>query len=133
MRRSGSGRELSLKVLWRKPPEGGVGTERVVEALNVAEDVRLGLSAGSVALEMDELTLETAEEILSHSIVVRIALAGHALVDVGDGESAPIGVGGILGAPVAVENQARLCPLPADGHLQSRQGQLGVDSAGEGA
>lgn len=75
-----------MKITRGKPAESRMGTQRVIKALDIPEDVRLGLSAGGVVVEMDELALEAAEEILSCGVVVGIALAGHALADVSGGE-----------------------------------------------
>lgn len=43
-----------------------------------------------------------------------------------------VGHGGVLDAPVAVEDQSRGRALPADGHVQGVQGKLGVDALGKG-
>ena len=49
-------------------------------------------------LEMDQLALEAAEEMLCHGIVVGIALAGHALPDSIERQPFPEGERGVLDA-----------------------------------
>ena len=47
---------------------------------------------------MDQLALETAEEIFCHGVVVGIALAGHALPDSIERQPFPEGERGVLDA-----------------------------------
>lgn len=49
-------------------------------------------------LEMDQLALEAAEEMLCHGIVVEITLAGHALPDSIERQPFPEGERGVLDA-----------------------------------
>ena len=72
-----------------------MGTQGVVEALNVCKHVSLCFGAGGIVLEVDQLTLETAKEIFSHGIVVGITPAGHALADAVDSQTLAVGFGGV--------------------------------------
>lgn len=62
---------------------------------------------------MDQLALETAEEIFYHGVVAGIALAGHALPNSIGLKALPEGPRGVLDAPVTV----KMSPL---GGLQRR-------------
>lgn len=53
--------------------------DRVIEGLQVGEYIGLCTGPGGILFEMDQLALETAEEIFCHDAVVEIALEGHAL------------------------------------------------------
>ncbi len=50
----------------------------IVEALDVIEDFRLGLSSGAVDLFLDFFALEIAEERFSYRVVPAIPTATHA-------------------------------------------------------
>ena len=74
-------------------------------------------------LEMDQLALEAAEEMLCHGIVVEITLAGHALPDSVGRQPLPEGLGSVLDAPVIVKDR------PLDG-LQRRTAMSMASSVG---
>ena len=57
-------------------------------------------------LEMDQLALEAAEEMLCHGIVVGIALAGDALPDSIELQPFPEGERGALDAPFTVKDES---------------------------
>ena len=61
---------------------------------------------------MDQLTLETAEEVFGNGVIVGVSFAGHALADAIGIQPFPVGLGRILHAPVTVEESA---PLAACG------------------
>ena len=71
----------------------------VVEGLYVDEYISLGAGPGGVVLEVNQLALEAAEEILCHGVVVRLALTGHALLDSIGLQPLPEGSGGRTGRP----------------------------------
>ena len=51
-------------------------------------------------LQMDAFAFETAKEVFSNSIVIRVALAGHALTDAEIRQPQAVSVSGILDAAV---------------------------------
>lgn len=125
-------RKTRLKSIWGDPTDTGVGPEIVVKGFDVAENGCLGGVPGGEMLKVDTFTFETGEEILRHSVVIGIALAGHALPETVVLQGLPVGGRGILDAPVGVENQALLRPLPPDGHAQGVEGQFGVNAVRKG-
>lgn len=70
-------------------------TQGVIKALDIGEVFVLRSGAGIKAPQMDELALQTAEEILRHGVVVRVALARHALAEIELPEALPIGSGSV--------------------------------------
>ena len=81
---------------------------------------------------MDQLTLEAAEEIFCHGVIIRVAFSGHALPDSKGFQPLPKGPGSVLDASVTVKDQAfgRLTTAYRD--VQSCQSQGSVDTAGKG-
>ncbi len=63
-------------------------------------------------------TAETAEKVFGHGVVVKGASAGHVLTDAICFQTFPESPGGVLHAPVAVEDGS----AAAVRHVQSRQG-----------
>ena len=111
--RSGHGKKLVGKAFWRKPTDAGMRPDGIVKALNIREDGVSSLASGIEARKMHKFAFEAAKEVLGHSVVVRIALAGHALYDVETPQLFTVGVGGVLDAAVGMEDQAmgRLVPV----------------------
>ena len=58
-----------------------MGTDGVVEGFEISKHIVLCCSPCGVVLEVDQLTLEAAEEVLRNGVVIRVAAAGHALPD----------------------------------------------------
>ena len=83
-------------------------------------------------LEMDQLALEAAEEMLCHGIVVGIALAGDALPDSIELQPFPEGERGALDAPFTVKDESLGRAAAADCHVQRFQGHHGINSTGKG-
>ena len=83
-------------------------------------------------LEMDQLALEAAEEMLCHGIVVEITLAGHALPDSIELQPFPEGERGALDAPFTVKDESLGRAAAADCHVQRFQGHHGINSTGKG-
>ena len=81
---------------------------------------------------MNRFAFETAEEIFSNSVVIRVALAGHALTDSEIGQPEAISASGILDAAVRVEDEAGIRMASADGHIKSGEGEIRVDAVREG-
>ena len=109
-----------------------MGADGVVENFEIGKHIVLCSSPGRVVLEVDQLTLEAAEEVLCNSIVVWIAAAGHALPDAAGFQTLPVGTGGILDASITVKNQTPGRLAPAIRHIQGRQRQLGIDLVRKG-
>lgn len=92
--------------------------QRIVKGLDIGKNIRLSSTAGVIAVQVNQFTFEAAEKVLCHSVVVRVAFAGHALPDAQRGKPVSKGFCGILDAPIAVENQARAGPFTAYRHVQ---------------
>ena len=109
-----------------------MGADGVVENFEIGKHIVLCSSPGRVVLEVDQLTLKAAEEVLRNGVVIRVAAAGHALPDAIGFQALPVGPGGILDAPVAVKNQTPGGFTAAIRHIQGCQRQPGIDLVGEG-
>ena len=79
--------------------------EGIVEGFQIEEDVVAGGSSGRIQFQMDEFTLQTAEEIFSNGVIIGIASTGHALADTMGRQAVTKGFGGILHAAVTVEDE----------------------------
>ena len=109
-----------------------MGADGVVENFEIGKHIVLCSSPGRVVLEVDQLTLEAAEEVLRNGVVIRVAAAGHTLPDAIGFQALPVGPGGILDAPVAVKDQTFGRFTAAIRHIQGCQCQLGIDLVEEG-
>ena len=109
--------EIDIKIdfiqLWNTP-----GYEDIVEA-------------EQVVVQMNQLTFQTAEEVLRDSVVVGIALSGHTLLNSQLFQTEAKSSGSILYASVAVEDQPCARTLPGYCHIQGIQSKLCVDPVGE--
>ena len=123
----GSGK-FSLKACRRTPAKGRMGADGVVEGFEISKHIVLCCSPCGVVLEVDQLTLEAAEEVLRNGVVIGIAAAGHTLPDAIGFQALPVGLGGILDTPVAVKNQTLGGLTPTIRHIQGCQRQPGIDS-----
>lgn len=56
-----------------------MGSEGVVEGLNICEDGDMGSAVGREPVEVNHFTLEAAKEVLGNRVVVGGPFAGHAL------------------------------------------------------
>ena len=117
---------------WRQPSEGRMRSYGVVESFNVSEERRLRRRTGRKIRQIHQLTFQTAEEILGHGVVIRVAAARHALADIVPPQCVTVALRGVLYAAVAVENETRCRPLSAHRHLQRGDGQRCVDAVGKG-
>ena len=61
-----------------------MGADGVVKGFEIGKDIVLCSYPCRIMLEVDQLTLEAAEEIFRHGIVVGIAFAGYTLLDLID-------------------------------------------------
>ena len=104
----------------------------IVECLYVGEYIRLGAGSGGIVLEMDQLTLEAAEEIFCHGVVVGLALAGHALPDSIGLQPLSEGHCGVLDAPVTVKDESLGWLAAAYRHVEGFQSQGSVDALRKG-
>ena len=82
-----------------------MGADGVVKGFEIGKDIVLCSCPCRIVLEVDQLTLKAAEEVLRNSVVIGVAAAGHTLPDTIGFQALPVGPGGILDAPVAVKNQ----------------------------
>jgi len=80
---------------------------------------------------MNHFALEAAKEIFSDSVIVRITLAGHALVNTMLIKELSVHQRSVLDAAVAVEDETWRGAFPANRHFQSVCGQRGVKAARE--
>ena len=106
--------------------------DRVIEGLQVGEYIGLCTGLGGILFEMDQLALETAEEIFYHGVVVGIALAGHALPNSIGLKALPEGPRGVLDAPVTVKNEPLGRMAAADCQMEGFQRQGCVDALRKG-
>ena len=58
---------------------------KIVVTLNVSEDGSFSLTSSSEILEEGKCALQAAEEILSNSVIIRIAFPRHTLINMMDG------------------------------------------------
>ena len=99
-----------------------MGPDGVVKRLDVGEKVGLGGPAGIETAQVNQLAFQAAEKVFRHSVVVGVALAGHALPDAQGSQTLTEGRGAYWTPRSAVEDQSRGRALPADGHVQGVQG-----------
>ena len=109
-----------------------MGADGVVEGFEISKHIVLCCSPCGVVLEVDQFTLEAAEEVLRNSVVIGVTAAGHALPDAVGFQTLPVAPGGILDTPVAVKNQTSGGLTPTIRHIQGCQRQPGIDLVGEG-
>ena len=120
-----------FKIAGRSPSNRRVRTNSVVESFNISKDIVLCLLPGAVVVQMNQLTFQTAEEVLRDSVVVGIALSGHTLLNSQLFQTEAKSSGSILYASVAVEDQPCARTLPGYCHIQGIQSKLCVDPVGE--
>lgn len=101
-----------FKIAGRSPSNRRVRTNSVVESFNISKDIVLCLLPGAVVVQMNQLTFQTAEEVLRDSVVVGIALSGHTLLNSQLFQTEAKSSGSILYASVAVEDQPCARTLP---------------------
>lgn len=106
--------------------------DRVIEGLQVGEYIGLCTGPGGILFEMDQLALETAEEIFCHGVVVGIALAGHALPNSIGLKALPEGPRGVLDALVTVKNEPLGRFTATDCQMEGFQRQGCVDALRKG-
>ena len=109
-----------------------MGADGVVKGFEIGKDIVLCSFPCRIVLEVDQFTLEAAEEVLRNGVVIRVAAAGHTLPDAIGFQALPVGPGGILDAPVAVKDQTFGRFTAAIRHIQGCQCQLGIDLVEEG-
>ena len=80
---------------------------------------------------MEAFTFQAAEKVLSNSIVVGVALAGHALADAKSSEALTVSGSSVLDAAVGVEEEAGAWLAAPDSHIESGEGKACVDALGE--
>ena len=76
-RRSRFSKSAHSRILPVNDRRHAVTPPRVVEHLDVVEDIRYGLSAGGVDAAANALALEQMEEALGHGVVMAITPAAH--------------------------------------------------------
>ena len=82
-----------------------MGADGIVKDFEIGKYVVLCSCPCRIVLEVDQFTLEAAEEVLRNGVVIGIDATGHALPDAVGFQALPVGPGGILDTPVAVKNQ----------------------------
>ena len=80
---------------------------------------------------MDAFTLETAEEVFCNSVVVGVALAGHALAEAKIREVLAESTSSILDAAVRVEDEAFGRAVASDSHVKCGEGKVCVNAVRE--
>ncbi len=107
-------------------------TLAVVYFLDEKGKPNLNVLQGSIFPEIDLLDLDGLEKALGGSVVVGIALAGHADQEAVVAERLHIVVRGILDASIGVMNDPLGGTAICNGHLEGLQAQSGVDIARDG-
>ena len=109
-----------------------MGADGVVKGFEIGKDIVLCSFPCRIVLEVDQFTLEAAEEVLRNSVVIGVTAARHALPDTIGFQALPVDPGGILDTSVAVKNQTSGGLTPTIRHIQGCQRQPGIDLVGEG-
>src|SRR5690606_471617 len=105
---------------------------RVVEHLDVIEDIGPGLLPGGIDAAPDSLSFEQLEEALGHGVVVAVTAPTHAGLEfVGLQEVTPV-VAAELTALVAVDDDLILGAPAPDGGQQGVEHQIAVDATAHG-
>lgn len=104
---------------------------RIVKGLNVSKNIGLSRNSGVISLVVNQLALETGEEVFGDSVVVGIALSRHALSDTQVREALAVSLSSVLDTPIAMEDETGVGPLPVHRHVQGGQRKVGVDAMGE--
>ena len=73
-----------------------MGPDDVVEGLYVGKYGNPDIVSCLKTAQVNQLTFQATKEVLRHSVVIGIALTGHALVKLQGAEPFPVGIGGIL-------------------------------------
>src|SRR5690606_3772835 len=102
---------------------------RVVEHLDVVEDIGSGLLPGGVDTTANPFALEQLEKAFGHGIVMTIAPAAHAgFKPVSLQEVAPI-MAAKLTALIAMDDDLRLRTATPNGRQQGVEHQFAIDTA----
>ena len=80
---------------------------------------------------MDAFTLETAEEVFCNSVVVGVALTGHALAEAKIREVLAERTSSILDTAIGVEDEAFGRAVALDSHVKCGEGKVCVNAVGE--
>jgi len=101
-----------------------VATLPIIETQDIGKDVGLRLLARPVVLKVDMFTFEGAKETLHGSIVVTVARAAHADLDLLIAEKSLVWIASILAASIRMMQQSRDgCPV-LDCHAESLLDQV---------
>ena len=76
-----------------------MGADGIVKDFEIGKYVVLCSCPCRIVLEVDQLTLKAAEEVLRNSVVIGVAAAGHSLPDAIGFQALPVGPVGILDTP----------------------------------
>ena len=82
--------------------------------------------------QIDTFAFEATEEVFGDSVVIRVALAGHALTETEIRQTRAISTDGILDAAIRVEDKVVGRVSAADGGIQRSEGKVRVDAVREG-
>lgn len=80
---------------------------------------------------MNAFAFETAEEVFSNSVVIRVTLAGHALTEAKIRQTQAVSIRGILDTPVRVEDEAGSRMASVDGGIESGKSEVRVNAVRE--
>src|SRR5258706_8457149 len=106
-----------------------MATTPIVEALDVLEEIRLGLVSGTPAAMVHAFLLERGEEAFGDCVVVAVALAAHAAAQARRLELELIVRRRILASAVRVMQQGGAWLPFLQGHSQRSQRQRAIDHA----
>ena len=117
----------------REPAQGRMGPDGVVKRLDVGEKVGLGSPAGIETAQVNQLAFQAAEKVFPPQRCRRGRPCGTCSAGCPGKPDAHGRPRRRTGRPRSLwKSQSRGRALPADGHVQGIQGELGVDALGKG-
>jgi hypothetical protein len=99
-----------------------VQATKIVDALDVSEQVSPRLVAGGVDTMMDAFGFEGVEEALHGRFVPAVAFSAHGRGNAGSGQCRSIGFGCVLDSSILMMDQPRREALTFDCHVEGVQG-----------
>src|SRR6476619_7183951 len=104
----------------------------IIETHNVGKDVSLGFLAGLVILEMNMLTFEGAKEALHGRIVIAVASATHATLDLLVTEKSLVRIASILAATIGMMQQSSQSWPAVYSHTEGELHKVTLQGGGKG-
>ena len=96
---------MEFEVNGRKIAQGTMGALTVIEGFDVIEDGGAGFQVVGEGLAVNQFEFESAPEAFHGGVVVAVGFAAHGGEQAGVGQGLAIIAGGVLDAPIGVEDQ----------------------------